>query len=65
MDAGLSESLTVLDKQLGMNINKKLGIEAEKPSRFRAFSAAFEAFQGVFDPFRGVSRLQKACERSP
>lgn len=54
MDAGLSESLTVLDKQLGMNINKKLGIEAEKPSRFRAFSAAFEAFRGCKRPVRGL-----------
>lgn len=27
VDAGLTESLAVLDKPLGMNINKKLGIE--------------------------------------
>ena len=54
MDAGLSESLTVLDKQLGMNINKKLGIEAEKPSRFRAFSTRFKAFRGCKRPVRGL-----------
>ena len=37
MDAGLSESLTVLDKQLGMNINKKLGIEALETARKDGF----------------------------